>query len=62
MGAWAAPVDCGAAAIGSGDRLKRQPRDAAAAKAAQTIANVANSLIREEFFQVPKMLSGTGNS
>jgi hypothetical protein len=36
--------------------------NAAAAKAPQTTAQVANILIREEFFQGPNMLRGTSNS
>ena len=57
-----AAMDCGAAAVGAVEWLKRHPRNAAAVRAHPTTAPVANILIREEFFQVPRMLRGTGNS
>src|ERR1700683_4789517 len=57
-----AAMDCGAAAGGAGEWLKRHPRNAAPARAHPATAPVANILIREEFFQVPRMLRGTGNS
>lgn len=62
------PIDCGAAAtLGSGEWLKpellyRHPTNSAAAKAPQATAHVANTLILEEFFQVPKRLRGTSYS
>src|ERR1700744_5038961 len=62
-GSWAEPAGGETAAvIVSGERLTRQPMNGAAARGPQTTAHVANILIREEFFQDPKMLRGTNNS
>ncbi len=56
-------VDVGAtAARGALGWLKRQPKIARAARAQLTAVHVANTLIREEFFQNPRMLRGTSNS
>jgi hypothetical protein len=55
-GCWAA------AAIGSGEWPARQATKAAAASAPPNTRHVAKTLIREEFFQDPKMLRGTINS
>jgi hypothetical protein len=51
-----------AAAIGSGEWPWRQATKAAAASAPPNTRHVAKTLIREEFFQNPRMLRGTINS
>jgi hypothetical protein len=62
-GACAEPVGCGAAAaISSEGRLKRHPTNTAVVRTPHTTAHVANTLIREEFFQKSKMLRGTNDS
>jgi len=51
-----------ATAIGSGEWLLRQATKATAVRAPADTRHVAKTLIREEFFQNPRMLRGTINS
>ena len=52
---------CGTAAAIGAEALKRQPRKISKPNTEQATAHDANTLIREEFFQNPRMLRGTSN-